>query len=64
MTQHGHDPALDAPIDLPSEASTTGELGSDGADPQSKDESVVDKLLKEGSDAPDAADIEDPATQI
>jgi hypothetical protein len=32
--------------------------------PTGKDESIVDKLLRVGTDAPDAADIEDPEQQL
>ncbi len=63
MTQNGHDQALDVSIDVPGDDSATSAPATD-AHPEAKDESIVDKLLKVGSDAPDAADIEDPDHQI
>lgn len=77
MTSHDqepHDarrgePAMDAPgqgidarLDLDGGAPSTPEAAP--SDDAAKPDEDVDPLLKEGAGAPDAADIEDPETQL
>jgi hypothetical protein len=61
------DRGLDEPLDpnrpdaLPDERSTTGTDRDDATRP---DDDRANVLTREGPDAPDAADIEDPDTQL
>lgn len=57
--QHAH--GLDAPLDVERVPADTIEGDVPTGD---DDESLVGKLLREGADAPDAADIEDPEGQL
>jgi hypothetical protein len=66
---HHQDQGLDAPLDV--ERSDAPEDGDridakqvPGNEPTGDDESPADKLLRVGTDAPDAADIEDPERQL
>lgn len=67
MTNHANE-ALDTPIDIradePTSAPQEPGASSQPRDAKAGEEPVVDTLLKEGADAPDAADIEDPEHQI
>jgi hypothetical protein len=69
MTDGRDDQGLDAPLDIErDDPSTKGDrVDADevpGNVPTGDDESLVDKLLRVGTDAPDAADIEDPEQQL
>lgn len=69
MTDHTPDQDMDAPLDVePMDAPREGDRvpaeAVEGNVPTGEDESLVDKLLRHGSDAPDAADIEDPEQQL
>lgn len=56
------DDELDAPLDpqTPAKRPTGAPLDGPGAD----DEGLGETLTREGADAPDAADIEDPDRQL
>jgi hypothetical protein len=74
MTDHQQDQGIDAPLDVTQpDVEPVEAPGADqrvdaqdvpGNMPTGKDESIVDKLLRVGTDAPDAADIEDPEQQL
>ena len=53
---------IDAPLDVQTASSPTSE--ADPKDEAAKPDEDVAPLLKEGAGAPDAADIEDPETQL
>lgn len=60
--QRSHEPGMDAPFD-PERPTDIEDAERDAARPDggAKED---DPLLREGTDAPDAADIEDPAQQL
>lgn len=69
MTDAKQDQGLDAPLDVermdaPRDGDRVPAEAVEGNVPTGDDESMIDKLLRHGSDAPDAADIEDPDQQL
>lgn len=69
MIDHDKDQGLDAPLDVerdstPRDGDRVDAAQVEGNVPTGEDESLIDKLLRVGTDAPDAADIEDPEQQL